>query len=253
MGADRLRALQEDFAAAVLAGDASALDPHLAGSRQGVDVYRHAVAANADNALFAAYPVVARLVGVGFFAEAARQHRLAFPSTSGDLNRYGSGFAGFLAAYPHAAPLPWLADVARLEWAWHEALGAADAAGLDPEALSRVPPARQAQLRFRLHPAVRLVRSRWPVLAIWEANQEGRDGTPAREEGADFVLLWRESNRVRLALLAPAEADFVDAIGHGCPLSEAVGEGGWDLPGLLARLVGAGAICGFDLPDAEGP
>lgn len=252
MAADRLRRLQEDFAAAVTSGDASALDRHLAGSRLGVEVYRHAVAANADGALAAAFPVVARLVGADFFAEAARVHRLASPSTSGDLNRYGSGFAAFLAAYPHAAALPWLADVARLEWAWHESLGAADAQGLDHEALARVPPERQALLRFHLHPAVRLVRSPWPVLAIWEANQAGRDGTPAREEGADDVLLWRESNRVRLALLSPMEAGFVEAIGRGCALGDAVGESDRDLPGLLARLAGTGAICGFGLADAEG-
>lgn len=250
MGLDRLRRLQEDFAAAVVAGDSVALDPHLAGDRDGMAIYRHAVSANAANALRAAYPVVARLVGEAFFAEAARLLGLASPSTSGDLNRHGAGFAAFLGEYPHAAPLPWLADVARLEWAWHESLGEADAGSLDLAALGRVPEPDRPRLRFKLHPAVRLVRSRWPVLAIWEANQDGRDGTPEREEGPDDVLLWRESGRVLLALVGAREAEFVEATARGLSLAEAAGEGDWDLPGFLARLARTGAVCGFVLDPA---
>ena len=52
-----------------------------------------------------------------FFGEAARQYIVGHPSLSGDLNDYGGEFAQFLAAYPHAADLPYLPDVARLEWA----------------------------------------------------------------------------------------------------------------------------------------
>ena len=190
--------------------------------------------------------MVARLVGETYFGEAAARFVEREPSRSGDLNRYGSGFPGFLGTYPHARPLPWLADVARLEWACHESLLAADAGGLDLAALARVAEDDQPRLRFLLHPSVRLVRSRWPVLAIWEANQAGQDGTVARDSGADDVLVWREGPRVRLALLSPPEAGFLERLACGMALEAAAEVAGeWDLPATLRRLAGHGIFCGF--------
>jgi hypothetical protein len=251
-GGPALGSLQEAFAAAVAGDDGPAGDflPHLAGepslAGRRLAIYRRAIAANRLGALRAAYPVVARLVGEGFFGEAARRFGQASPPVSADLNRYGAGFACFLSAYPPASGLPWLGDVARLEWAWHEAILAADAPGLDFEALARVPDEGQPRLRFRFHPSVSLVRTAWPVLAIWEANQPGRDGVADREDGADDVLVWRESFDVRAMLLEPREADFVASLLQGADLEGAAAcVPGWDFAPALGRLAAHGMLAGF--------
>lgn len=248
--APNLASLQESFARAVLEGDSADLvaalegDPALA-SRQ-VDLYRRAVHFAIARALRAAHPVVLRLVGDAFFDEAARRHAAGSPPAAGDLNRYGAAFADFLADYPPAADLPWLADVARLEWAWHEAGLAADAPALDPAALASVPTGDEESLRLAPHPSLRLVRSRWPVLAVWDANQPHRDGTPDRTEGADDVMVWRDTGLdVRARLLDAAQARFVGALLAGRALGEAAGDGDWDLPGFLRDLVASGAIAGL--------
>jgi hypothetical protein len=249
-GGRALGSLQEAFAAAVAGDDGPAGDflPHLAGepslARRRLAIYRRAIAANRRSALYGAYPVVARLVGDGFFGEAARQFGIASPPDEADLNRYGQGFPGFLSDYPPASGLPWLADVARLEWAWHEALMAAEAPGLDFGALARVPEDAQPGIRFAFHPAVRLVRSPWPVLAIWEANQPGRDGVADREDGPDDVLVWREALHVRAMLLEPREADFVARLLEGASLDEAAA-GGWDFAPALGRFAAHGMLSGF--------
>ena len=247
-GGEALARLQAEFAAALVAegdpGFASRLsgEPSLALRR--LAIYRRAVEANRRGALRSAYPVVARLVGEAFFAEAARGFGRHCPQDDSDLNRYGAGFPAFLAAYPHASQMPWLGDVARLEWAWHEALMAADSPGLDFGALARVDEAGQPRIRFRFHAAVRLVRSAWPVFAIWEANQPGRDGTPDRDEGADDVLVWREDQRVRAMLLESPEADFVARLLEGASLEEAAADG-WDFSAALGRLAAGGMLAGF--------
>lgn len=247
-GAEALARLQAEFAAALVAEGDEEFASRLAGERslalRRLAIYRRAVEANRGGALRSAYPVVARLVGEAFFGEAARRFARDCPPDDADLNRYGPGFPAFLAAYPHASGLPWLGDVARLEWAWHEALMAADSPGLDFGALARVGEAGQPRVRFRFHAAVRLVRSAWPVLAIWEANQPGRDGTPDREEGADDVLVWREDERVRAMLLAPPEADFVARLMEGASLEEAAADG-WDFSAALGRLAAGGMLAGF--------
>lgn len=255
-GTGALARMQAAFASAVTDGDEAAVTAHLAENpalaRRRLAIYREAIGANRRGALRSAYPVVARLVGDAFFDEAARRLACLAPPACADLNRYGDGFAAFLASYPHAGAMPWLADVARLEWAWHEALSAADATGVDFAALAAVPAEEQPALRFSLHPSVRLVRSAWPVLAIWEANQPGRDGTPDRDEGADDVLAWREDGRVRMVLLAPPDAAFVEAIGRGTPLEVAAGSEGWDFAPMLGRLAAHGLLAGFAGPQSGG-
>lgn len=250
--AEGLARLQADFAAALAGGDAGEFVAHLAGDPATglarLAVYRQAIVANRHGALLAAYPVVARIVGDAFFAEAALQYSGAVPHGDGDLNRHGAAFADFLAAYPHAAALPWLPDVARLEWASHEALLAADAPPFDFRSLAAVPEEDQVRLAFTLHPGVRLARSAWPVLAIWEANQPDRDGTPDREAGADDVLVWREDNRARMALLSPGEAAIVAGIADGRPLGELTGPGpGEEFAAMLERLAGHGMLAGFSV------
>lgn len=247
-----LRELQEAFADAVLGGEAGTLaqqlDPAGADAMQCIGIYRRSVQANLVRALRSAFPVVRRLVGDAFFDEAARQHAVARPPVCADLNRYGDGFSSFLEGYPHAAALPWLADVARLEWAVHEASMAADGEPPDYAALACLPAAEQAELRFALRPSVRVVRSAYPILAVWEANQADRDGTPGRTEGEDRVLVWRDAGLVRAAPMTPREADFVDSLGAGQSLGDAVGTPDWDAAACLQRLARESVLGPFRRP-----
>ena len=220
-----------------------------------LEIYRRNVLATLHDALAAAYPVVQRLVGTGFFREAAERFARAVPSRSGDLHLFGGGFAAFLADYPHARSLPWLADVARLEWACHESHYAADAAAFDFAALARVPAERHGEIRFALHPSVRLVRSDHPVVAIWEANQADRDGTPERDAGPDYAVVHRESGAARPRRIERGEWEFLERLAAGATLaaaSEAPGdeEAARFLAAALARYVAAGIISGFAAPDA---
>lgn len=211
----------------------------------GVAVYRRNVLANLAGALASTYPVVRRLVGEAFFDEAARRHALAVPSKSGDLNRYGATFAEFLAKYGPARELDYLPDVARLEWALHQSDQAADAPTADLAALARVAPGDEGSVRLSLHPAVRLVASQHPILAIWEANQPGRDGAPDRELVAERVLVRRGAQGAVAGLLDAAGWKLLVAFEAGASLDEAVdalGDEAHRLPQLLSRFAAANVL-----------
>jgi len=228
-----LAARQREFARRLLDGP---LD-----GEAGLAVYRASVLSNFTTALAATYPVVLRLVGESFFAEAARRFATAHPSTSGDLNQYGDQFPAFLAAYPHAASLTYLPDVARLEWACHESERAPEVAPFDFEALARIEPDRYGELRFSLHPSVRLMESAHPVVAIREANAPGRDGTPSRAEGRDFVLVRRVDGGAVVSSLDEGEWRLLSRISGG--------EAAFD--DSLPRYVSQGVIAGFTAPPCE--
>lgn len=216
------------------------------------EIYRRGVLANLRGALAATYPVVMRLVGVEFFDEAARRYAIAVPSVSGDLNEYGAGFGDFIDRYPHALSLPYLGDMARLEWAVHESHRAAEAPACDFKALAAVAPDRQGAIRFHLHPAVRLVASQHPIVAIWEANQPGRDGTPARMAGPDYMLVRRVGLAASPVALDAREWNFLESILGGASLDEAADAlddgSGEVLAAALARLAAEGVASGFDAP-----
>lgn len=212
-----LREAQARFADALLAPEAS---------DAGLAVYRHNIAANYRNALGATYPVVKALVGAAFFDGAVDAFVARHPPASGDLNVYGAAFAAFLEAYPHAAPLPYLGDVARLEWAMDEAARAADAPA-DPasvlHAISRVPPDRLEALRMVLLPSCRCLALRHPALAIWRFHQPGFAGDPPDPGRArEWLLVSRRGDRVVAEGLAEAEHAWLLALAEGCALGAAV-------------------------------
>ncbi len=243
-----LAELQRDFAAALF-GASPPADVRVA-------IYRRNVLANLHNALAETYPVVRRLVGEAFFREAAARFARSAPSASGDLNLYGAGFAAFLESYAFARDLPYLPDVARLEWACHECFHGLDGATLDLAALARVSPERHGEIRFTLHPAVRLVASAHPVMALWEANQPERDGTPGRDAGPDHVLVRREGLAVRLRRVEAHEWRFLEGLARGARLDEAI-EGADPahaealLGEALGRFAADGVIAGFAGPEGD--
>ncbi len=250
-----LAELQRAFAAALHDGADGAIAEHVrsAGAPAGARIaqYRRNMGATRHDALAAAYPVVRRLVGDAFFAAMARLYAAEHPSRSGDLHLFGDALDRFIAAYAPARSLAYLADVARLEWACHECLHAADAQ-FDASVLAGVPASRRHELRLRLHPAVRLLESPHPVVAIWEANQPGNDGTPARAEGPDRVLVWRDGFEVRVRSLERAHWELLRSLARGATLEDAVAAMGAAeaervLAAALARCGADGLIAGFEL------
>lgn len=236
-----LALLQREFIEALYA-EAPPADPRLA-------IHHGNARANWRAALAVAYPTVRRLVGDAFFDAACDRYARDHPSRSGDLAAFGEDLPGFLQGYAPAAGLPYLPDCARLDWALHRSFHAADAPPFDFAALARVPQERYGDLRFILHPAARLLKSAYPVVAIWEANRPGRDGTPDRLEGADQVLVVRDEFEPRPRAVPAADWDVLALLAAGATLDEAcdrLGDRAALLQDVLGRHAAAGSLCGFE-------
>ena len=187
------------------------------------DIYRNNVHASLVAALAATYPTVARLTGEAFFAAMARAHVAeSLPSTP-VLLEYGGEFPGFVDRFEPAAGLPYLGDVARLEWARHRAYHAAEADPVDPRPLAALPPARVERVCF--------------------AQQRARR---CRAPGAQARAL-AAGDRERLPTGA---AVFIDALRGGEALGEAaagaaVEAADFDLAANLQGLFNSGAVVGY--------
>lgn len=163
-------------------------------------VYRNNVQASLTRALAAAFPVIEQLVGAEFFAALARAFIATSPPRSPVLLHWGADFAAFLAKFPPVAHLPYLPDVARLEYARGQATHAADAAPVAPDALSTSTP---EALRLMLHPSVTLFASPMPVVQIWRAHQADAPHAPITA-GPDHALIARRPDFS--VMVAPLDA-----------------------------------------------
>ncbi|MGH8281337.1 MAG: HvfC/BufC family peptide modification chaperone [Gammaproteobacteria bacterium] len=173
--APSLHELQTGFTGWMLGQQDAALPGAVAGNgltpEMRLQVYRNIVFNNLTAALRTAYPAVLKLVGEEFFEGAAARYIRDYPSASGNLQDFGAQFADCLTSMPEAAGLPWLADMARLEWARQLAYLAADGQALAPAALAAISDSKQGDLRLGLHPGVRLLESNHPLLDIWDFCQ----------------------------------------------------------------------------------
>lgn len=219
--------------------------------------YRRNVVGSWRSALASTYPVLAQLLGGQRFRVLADEYSAAFPSDCGDLNVFGRTLAEHLDASPLGLELPYLPDMARLEWALLVAYGAADGAVFDFEALSAVPAAEQASLHFRVWDGAALVLSNWPLVDIWQAHQlerGERDAVLARIEvacpEACRALVARHEGRAYVIALNSGEAVFLLALRAGLSLNEALVKALDEMDGFnpgvaLHRLISTRTLTGF--------
>jgi hypothetical protein len=183
----------------------------------GMAVYRGNVFGNGAQALESAYPIVRKIVGEEFFRGLAREYARVHPSASGDLNEYGAQLGKFIAAFAHTRDLPYLPDVARMEWLAHRAYYAADVAPFDLTSVCE-------GSRLALTPPCALLASEWPLARIWTVHQDDYEGEIDVDLGAgpERILVHRPRWRAQVRSLAPGNYRFLDSARVGKTLGEAL-------------------------------
>lgn len=221
------------------------VDGHGAPAGRRFAVYRNNVTLSLTEALEQTFPIVRKLIGSENFAHVARAYLRAHPPASPILSRYGESFPGFIEGFAPLAHLGYLPDIARLERALVDSYHAADAPAFDPAILSQTAPEALPALHLRLAPAVRLLRSAWPIHGIWRFNTEEPAPQPPHE--AQDVLITRPDYDPLPRLLPRGGAAFIAALLADAPLGEAAQSAtetapDFDLSALLALLLADHAI-----------
>jgi hypothetical protein len=218
-----------------------------------LDVYRNTILQALAGALRVSFPVVHRLVGADFFEGSAQAFAAARPPRCADLNAYGADFPQFLQGFAPAATLAYLPDVARLEWAVNRALHAPDAEPLALAALTAVAPRDHARVRFIVHPSVSLIRSDYPIDAIWHAVLQQDDeamGWIDLGSGPVHLIVQRLRDRVDVARIDALAWRLACVLFDGQPIGAALSSApGADAPISLAGHLAAGRFVAFELAE----
>ena len=205
-----LREQQLAFARALCeGGDAQAARVHADAAfnaEQRLQIYHRNWAMSLRQALAGVYPVIKQLVGDEFFAYAAGAYIEAYPSRCGNIHVFGHAFPSFLQQLAGAESLVYLPDVASLEWAYHAAFHAPEGGVLDIEQLARLltdqsvgdlAEGGSGSLYLQLSPSCHCVQSEFPVLSIWQQNQD---------ESGDEKIVDIAAGGIQLALVRKSAA-----------------------------------------------
>ncbi|TDR76447.1 putative DNA-binding domain-containing protein [Paludibacterium purpuratum] len=252
--APSLLELQRAFVRSVVDGDCAAIAPWV--RPNGLDtgerlrIYRNMVINTQTGALQTSFPTVRRLVGEACFDGMAARYIAGAPSASGNLQAFGATFASFLACQAELTGLPYLRDVAALDWARLQSYLAADAAPIAASMLSDLSEEALSQCIFAFHPAIGLIESRFPLYDIWRFCQQDGLSRLSLAAPAQSVLIWRSGTQISHYALAEDAGRFMRALLSGKPLAQALdatadaGER-FDLASHLGLLLQNGLIAGF--------
>ena len=230
--------------------------PRRKGVTNRYNIYRNNVTVSLINALAAVFPATQRITGDDFFRAMARFYLRAHPPVSPLLFEYGRDFPAFIEQYEYARPLPWLADVARIERAWLDAYHAGDVEPLDPQALGRIPAERLADAILIPHPATQVLRSRFAALSIFSAHK-GDDPPPQIDSGeAEDTLVTRPDLEVVARRLPRGGAIFLARLIAGDPLGAAAAQAlaaspSFDLTANITGFIEAGAFAAISLGEHD--
>ncbi len=207
-----------------------------------LSVYAEGYEVRIRESLAEVYVSVRHIVGEASFRELARSYAGRYPSHDYNLSHAGRHFSEFLKNDPLTNDLPFLPDLARLEWKAAKAFHAVDEDPLDAAALASVSQEEWNRATFFFQPSVALLRSDWPIGDIWEARK-----TPRERIDIDLVnrpqhlLLFREEREVRCERVDENEFIFLEKLFSGRTLGESLeglvlSEASFSIPSAMSRL-----------------
>lgn len=193
---------------------------------RGLQVYQANAQVAASRNLQAVYPVLEQLVGEDAFSMLARDLWHTAPPTRGDVAQWGEGLAALIQSIPELAEEAYLPDVARVEWALHQAATAANGLA-DFATLALLTQHDPAALTLQLAPGTVLINSTYPVASIVAAHLYDSPsfdvlGQKLRAAEPESALIWRRGLRPMTSLCTAAEATFLEQLLAGKSLLAAL-------------------------------
>ncbi len=208
------------------------------------EIYRNGVLGSLTQALADTFPVCQRLVGEKFFDGLAYHYVCDAKSQTPDLSDFGESLPSFIEQFEPAESLPYLSDVARLEWCWHRAFHAEDDSAFDFETFSLLSEEQQSTVVFCLPCSAHLLSSAYPTDRIWEVNQPEYNGglEVDLDDGGVQLLVWRQGFVQRIDRLSDDEFLLLEKLRQRKPFSQACSEllaiyPELDIAGLIPQFI----------------
>ncbi|KLV07811.1 hypothetical protein ABT56_04315 [Photobacterium aquae] len=230
---EALKAIQQAFAEALRYRPSTAA-AHIHQGRfpaeQLLQIYRNNFVISLSEILAATYPCCLAVVGEEYFGQLARQHVLRTPPTEGDVSHYGAGLDATIAQQPELlAAVPYLPDLARLEWAVDRAGQYAPPPHAFPfEQLALVTEDNLGQLRLEVEPSAQLIDAASPAASLWQMITHN-EVEPIDLSAPESAVVCQSHDGIRVIATTSDGTDLIRRCQSGQPLGTAS-------PAMLAIL-----------------
>lgn len=184
-------------------------------------VYRNAYWARLVEALGNDFPGLKALMGDEAFDRMARAYVAKHPSQHPSIRWAGRHLGEFLATEAPYRAEPWIADMARFDWALAFAFDAADAPAAGLADLAGVPPEFWGSIRLAFHPTLDAFRISTPVD---EARPQLLDNADIRLDRAArcarAIMAWRIEHDVKFRAIDLLEFAALQAMTGGATFGD---------------------------------
>ncbi|BAU49448.1 hypothetical protein SVA_2900 [Sulfurifustis variabilis] len=185
-----------------------------AGSR--LAIYADAYRLRLNEALETDFVVLRAHLGPERFERLCGAYIGAHPSNHWSLRCFGRHMSAFLASAAPWTKEPFLAELARFEWALVDAFDAEDGTVARPHDVAAIAPARWPHVVMRPHASVQRLDLAWNAPAVWKAvKDEQPPPAPARADHLRGWVIWRQGLQNYFRPLPVEEAFALDAMLRG--------------------------------------
>jgi len=233
------------------------IDEHIDSTEELSNDFRLAIYANAYcmrlvETLQKDFPAIFYLLGDDGFTQVALDYIKKHPSQHPSLRFFGQYFSEFLHQDTDYRAMPYLSELAQLEWLLVEAFNAKDVSLIQESDVANVPPEAWSTLVLHFHPSIHCFQYRWNIIPLWQAEQNQQ--TPPQPEKLDSeetCLVWRQNFMTLYRTLEPDEALVLGDVLEGADFSDMCAslstlfspdEVAMKAAGLLKSWVNAGLI-----------
>lgn len=221
-----LREYQNQFKKAALNNDLSKIDKYVfsCGKQkqlQRFSIYRNTIFLSLIESLSHVFSTVLNLVGEDNFKVLTREFIKHHLPEEAHLSAYGGKFSDFIRTQPQViSDIPYLADLACLDWQRHLSYFAEDCDTLDMISLSAMSPEDMFSAKLTLAKSVMLFKSNFPVSHLLKMESLEIETLSLEEE---FLLTQRlqGSENIQTRRVTEADFTFLNRIQAGDELGEA--------------------------------
>lgn len=220
-------------------------------AEQRLGIYRGSVHGILTQALADTFPVCKALVGETFFDRMTDVFIDQAPPSTPFFSEYGRGFSAFLDEFHAVQSIPYLKDVAALEWSRNQAWHGINQAVSDFSLLGQLPAETQLSCCFEMPDSAQLLSFAHNAEQIWLAHQVENtiDLSAVEIDVKTQMIVWRYERQVMMSSLTESQYTFLQAVQENKNLGELAALAGESLSVLLAETIQQGWIIAFRAAD----
>ncbi len=204
------------------------------------DIYRNNVVSGLIEAMRDGFPLCEKIVGTEFFAAMAKEYVTANPPQTPLMYEYGEDFADYIHNFKPANSVPYLADIARVEWFKRKAYFAADTNSTNPTWFQSLSETQLLNTRGELPSDLFTVDSQFPIHDIWLKTVENLNKAIAAR--SQCILISRPADIVNVSLAPSGMHQFIIYLQQNHTIEGAVSatlqdRPDADIPNILGQLL----------------